>query len=437
MKRILLLLIFVQPILFAQENSKLKFSFSERFRIVSWDNAVTLSESSKKGSTFTRNRTSFMTKWFPNEKLEFGIKFTNEFRKYFTPNNVDFHINEIIIDQLYLKYNTEKIIPGQLTIGRQNIILGEGFIVLDGNPLDGSRSIYFNAVKIDLELNKNNSLNIFGMFQPVTDDFLPTLNGGGVDDKFKLDDTYRLLEQKETGIGVYYTGNFDNLNLQSYFIRKNISDPDFSINQVESTINTIGSRFSAKINENFSLTTEFAYQFGDYDNLDRAAFGGYSYLNFQIKSGNFFLPKLFTFGGIYLSGDDPNTKKFEAWDPVFSRWPKWSESFIYTQILENAGKVAYWSNFASIYAEIKFVFNENIKLNASYHHMMAPETHSTDLFTSGGGSNRGDLLTAKLMYKINKSLSGHILYERFFAGNYYFKGADNYNWFRMELMFSI
>ena len=32
----------------------------------------------------------------------------------------------------------------------------------------------------------------------------------------------------------------------------------------------------------------------------------------------------------------------ENWDPLFSRWPKWSELYIYTQFRETG--VAYWTN---------------------------------------------------------------------------------------------
>jgi hypothetical protein len=44
----------------------------------------------------------------------------------------------------------------------------------------------------------------------------------------------------------------------------------------------------------------------------------------------------------------------EGWDPIFSRWPKWSESFIYTFTRES--RPSYWSNMSSLYASLAFDF---------------------------------------------------------------------------------
>lgn len=425
---LVVLILFSNISLFAQDNSEkneqsnFKLTFSERFRVVTWDNAITLSEASNVSQTFSRIRTSAMGQWFPNKQIEVGLKLTNEFRSYFFPTNKDFDLNEIFIDQLYAKYKNDF---GTITLGRQNIILGEGFVVMDGHPLDGSRSIYFNAARFDWNIDETKGLTLFATYQPETDNILPVIN----------DYDQALIEQPETGIGAYFTAKLDKVNLQTYYVYKKVDDTDAIA--IKSNIHTAGARVSLPLSEQFTLTGEGAYQFGDCADFDRAAFGGYAYVNYSTGLKEAYLPKTISVGGIYLSGDDPSTQDVEAWDPVFSRWPKWSESYIYTQIIENGGKVAYWTNFASIYAKLKFDFTGQLNFGLDYHHMLAVEDAPAATFPGGTGSTRGDLLIAKLGFNINENLGGHILWEHFEPGDFYFDGADGYNWARIEFLLKI
>ena len=423
MKKILTILIsiYILSLNLMAQSETFKFGLTERFRLVSWDNAINLNKDADAGNTFSRIRTNIFGTWQPNENWEATLKLTNEFRHYFSPQR-DFDINEIFVDQFYVKYNDEW---GSATIGRQNIMLGEGFVVMDGHPLDGSRSIYFNALRFDLKLSANHKLTLFGSYQPETDNILPLIN----------DFEQKLIEQPETGIGAYYFGKFDQLDLQGYYIFKKIKDTD--TRPVESNIHTIGARVNTPVAEQLSLTGEAAYQIGDCGDFDRAALGGYAYLTYLTKTDKAFLPVDLSLGGIYLSGDDPETDDVEAWDPLFSRWPKWSESYIYTQILENGGKVAYWSNFASIFAKANFNVAEDVKLSFDFHHMFAPQDVASGNFPGGTGSTRGDLIIGKMSYNINTDVSGHLLWEHFEPGDFYFDGADGYNWVRIEFMLKI
>lgn len=404
-----------------KESSNFKIGFAERFRMVTWDNAITLSEAAQAGNSFTRIRTNIFGSWMPAANWELNFKITNEFRSYFLPQR-EFDMNEIFIDQLFVKYKSDF---GDVTLGRQNLILGEGFVVMDGHPLDGSRSIYFNAARFDWNINKSNKLTAFYTYVPETDNILPVIN----------DFKQRLLEQPEQGIGFYYTGCINSLNLQGYFINKKILEGDNFL--TESTINSIGGRVQLPVGNQLKLTVEAAYQTGSIGDFDRSAFGGYAYASYKTNFDKVFLPVTATVGGIYLSGDDPDTKDVEGWDPLFSRWPKWSESYIYTLIIENGGKVGYWSNFASLYAKFNFNLMEDLKFNLDYHFMLAPENAVAGNFPGGTGNTRGNLIIGKLVYIINKNLTGHLLFEHFDPGDYYFDGSDGYNWARIEFMFKI
>ncbi|MFC2139760.1 hypothetical protein ACFLR4_03775 [Bacteroidota bacterium] len=417
----------ILPNIGAQSNSPhFTFGLSERLRFVSWDNAITLNDEAEADNTFTRYRTSIWTNWKLSDYLEFYVKLTNEFRYYFTPDNKDFEIHEIIFDNLYLKYRPLPGIPLTLTLGRQNIMLGEGFVVMDGHPLDGSRSIYFNAVRGDIKLDQNDNLTFFYTYQPVTDDLLPLIN----------DKNMRLIEKPETGLGIYYKALLDNsIGLDAYVINKKIESTQQD--SIDENFNTFGFRISSPITKGLSITAEAAYQTGNYENHERNSYGGYAYLDYT-SSMKFPLPQKLTLGLINLSGDDPSTKDMEGWDPLFSRWPKWSESYIYTQILENGGKVAYWSNFISIYGSVEFDICEKINLDIDFHHLMSHRKMlSASLLPGGEGKTRGELFIVKLNAEITDGLSGHLLLENFWPGNYYSADSDGYYWLRIELMYKL
>ena len=398
-------------------NQRLKISFSERFRYVTWDNAITLNDEAKAGFSFTRHRTSLMGQWYPSDSLELALKLTNEFRYYFSPDDRDFNFNEIFIDQLYLKWKNPLNIHGSLTLGRQNIILGEGFLVMDGEPLVGSRSIYFNAARFDWHIKEDKELTLFYLYQPEYDNIIPIIN----------DRNTLLIEKPEESFGIYYKIFKKNLKYEVYYIRKNIKKTDTNPSLYER--NTIGLRFNDHSPEINPLTCKFetAYQFGKSNDNNISAAGGYFEV---IRNNNWtqkYLPKNISVGIIYLS---------KKWDPLFSRWPKWSESYIYTQIKES--KVAYWSNLVAITSGMDFIFDKNISFTFDYLHLIAVKT--VDLkwpFINSHENTRGNLFISKLDYKINKYFTGHLLWEYFNPGDFYFSEADSYNWFRFELMYKI
>ena len=100
--------------------------------------------------------------------------------------------------------------------------------------------------------------------------------------------------------------------------------------------------------------------------------------------------------------------------------------------------MAYWSNFGSVYGQADFDLGQGLTLTAGYHHLMAmQEPTAGTSFPGGKGTTRGELLIGKLGYKINDHLSGHILWENFNPGDYYFDDADGYNWLRLEFLYRL
>ncbi|MBE0664505.1 MAG: hypothetical protein IH584_01690, partial [Candidatus Aminicenantes bacterium] len=184
--------------------------------------------------------------------------------------------------------------------------------------------------------------------------------------------------------------------------------------------------------EKLSLTGEAALQLGTLGDDKRSGLGGYFHLDYKCAR-RFPLPAQLTLGGVYLSGDDQATKRYEGWDAAFSRWPKWSDSLIYLMARET--RVADWTNFISLYANLMFEPLEKVKLNLAWHQLSAPQNMPPSTLLSGNGRSRGDLLIVKIMYEINKNLAGRLIWENFNPDNFYIVGADAYNWVQFELFF--
>jgi len=398
----------------------IQLSYSQRMRIEMWDNTIGLSKSSGSGSSYFRNRSSLALTYNSLIDVALSVKLTNELRYYAVPESRGFEFDELFIDLLFFKWNNVLRFPVSVTLGRQNMSFGEGFVVMDGGPLDGSRSAYFNAARLDWNLSSKSRMSVFYFFQPERDQYLPILNN------LKK----KLIEHHEEGFGIHYSVSMATGEVQGYLIRKSARSSD--LQNRSARMLTSGIRVNYTILPALSLSAETAYQLGEWNTDPMRAYGGYIYGEYSPEMKPY-LPKKVTLGGIYLSGDDQETEAHEGWDPLFSRWPKWSESYIYALAPEQGP--AYWSNFASVYARFAFDITSDVMVTVDYHHLMAPErAPSGALFPGGTGRTRGELVVGKLSYKLYDYLTGHVIVEHFTPGNYYFDGADSYAWIRLETL---
>jgi len=399
--------------------SKFEISFAERFRLETWDNAVSLEEGEADARANSRAKSTLTLQAFPNRSLELNLSLTNENRYTFAPKSTAYNIHEVMVDNLFLKWDKIGGKPFTLTVGRQNMMLGEGFLIADGGPLDGSRTFYFNAVRLDFACKPKRVLTLFLVHQTEFDEW-PVIN----------DRDQKMVEQPETGLGLYFNGAYRRLSLEPYFIYKRIGTT--SAAPVDSDIFTLGSRFTLTLSKPLKARIEGAYQFGSRGERDRTAFGGYAYLDWKPGKPEKW-PLEFSGGVIVLSGDDPATDAVESWDPLFSRWPKWSESYIYTFSRES--RVAYWSNFVSLNGGLACNLKPNLRAAVTYHRLFAVERTPASFFLSGEGYIRGDLVTSRFSYEVNKHFSGHFVWEFFSPGNFYLPTADSYSWLRFEFLF--
>lgn len=415
----------------ADSTSVVKVGVTIRSRIETTDNAKHLNASFEEGYSYFRNRTGAMLQIFPARKYELGIRFTNEFRRYFVPEKTEFSYDEVVIDQFYAKVDSFVGLPLSLNIGRQNIILGEGFIVADGGPLDGSRTAYFDAAVLAWHFSPNTRLQFIYANQEKKDDRLPIIH----------EQDRALAEQDENAAIVYLTTRVQPITLESYVIvKKNSGSGRFP----DADISCFGLRSLALLAPKLTWCTEIAGQLGDWGYENQRAIGGYSYFDFKTGWPTFF-PNAVVLGGVYLSGDDPGTADHEAWEPMFGRWPKWSESFVNT--LADESGTAYWSNFASIFGKVSAALGSDVVLTLEYHHLMAPQTFDWyemkyvgdegSPYPGGSGQVRGNLTVARLSYSLKPRLTGHLIFEQFEPGSYYAGWAEPSAWMRMEMMLTL
>lgn len=397
----------------------LKLGFTERLRIETTDNATSLSDEAESGYSYLRVRTSLMAQIFPYSHFEVTTRLTNEFRQYLVQESREFDWDETIFDLLYLRWDSIGGAPVSLVFGRQNLTFGEGFVIFEGGPLDGSRTAYFNATQAIWQLSPTSALTLIYTQQPTSDGWLPIIR----------DQERKMVEQEERAFVAYYTQMIGSANVQAYFINKNNEELG---TLPKATIYCPGIRLQTPLLSRLTATAEVAGQFGSWGEADQSAFGGYGYVTYETGWPVHF-PKSFTLGTFYMSGDNLSTEDYEGWEPMFGRWPKWSESYVYTLSKERC--VAYWSNLASFFARATVAVAPDVTLNLDYHHLMAPQYgQQIDQFASGTGRNRGDLFIGKLAYQMNPHLAGHLIVEQFDPATFYVVSADESTWVRMEML---
>ncbi len=442
----MLLLVLFATELWAQPS--FSWGLRERVRHTYMNNNMDFNPDNDDEQGFFRIRTNLWGDLKLTNNLSARVMLTNEFRPYTivrpSDKNKEMTFDEIIFDNLYLKYSSGGENPLTVTFGRQNLIYGEGFILLEGGPWDGSRSIYHDAIKISQKLN-NTTIDLLGISNPKYDYRLPKVAFFEKNESYlglpKAHGDQMMNDGLEEALGLYITHKpAQGPSLEGYYFFKT-EQPDYvlptfgpltSAQQAKLALHTIGGRLVYPFSSLFNVTTEWAYQMGSQADLKQNSYGGYLNLNYTVmpeKKG------VGTIGINVLSGDDPETADLEGWNPLFSRWPKWSELYIYSQTLENIDggrQVAYWTNTIAPNARLVFNLLPNLNVTAWVHHLRA--FYSNEAL--GSGKVRGNELQLWLKLKLTNQLNGHFLYDYFIPGDFYPKPRANAQFIRFELMYT-
>jgi hypothetical protein len=364
----------------------------------------------------------------PHQDIDLNWRLVWEPRNYCEPGSTDDPVlNEALFDRFNIQWRKPFGLPVTATVGRQDIIFGNGWLVLDGTPLDGSRTIFFDAARLtwDFQDLKTKVDTIYIDQHADTDRWLRPFN----------DKDYYNHESDERGAIVYATNkSLEKTQIDGYYIYKH----DKRLREVWTSraadIHALGARVVHDIDEHWQARGEFAQEFGwiDGENLCAFGFNGRVTYKFNDKCKN-----ALYFGYEFLQGDDEDTGTVEKFDVLWARWPRWSEGYgVYGIILES-GRPADLGNYHRLNLGWKTQPMEQLTLQADYHLLFTDENNLSGGGYSNSGCVRGNLLAAKLSYQFTPHISGHLLAEVFFPGDYYTDGRNDVSgFFRYELTFS-
>jgi len=293
------------------------------------------------------------------------LRLANEFREY---DNYDPSVNynrfpdQLFVDNIYLDLKNLLYDRVDVRIGRQDMKYGAGRVIADGTPSDGSRSEYFDAVKVTVRVTEKTSGDFFAMYTKPVDNFLTIGDadgqaynitsydgsvGPGKDD-----------DLTEWGVGTYWTiKEYKECPIELYALYKDESSwrkKGVTANTLpDRHYATVGARITPQFTDNISGELEGAYQFGqashnDGKDISEQAINAYMlYGGLSYKTKETALKPYVTLATIYLSGDDKNSRynstssddSITGWSPAYAR-----TTFIGELPVKMYGSSYRWSN---------------------------------------------------------------------------------------------
>ncbi len=362
--------------------------------------------------------------------------------------------DEWVFDNLYLEARDLLNKSMDVRVGRQDLLYGNGRVIFDGTPGDGSRTLYFNAIKATLKSIPNSQLDCFGLYNSPEDQW--AINGAQRD----LSAFSKAPEGvTESGAGLYLINSaLEKLPFEAYLIHKRESGysqpvkpnasgtfaaPAFAWQTLDTSagvlrnpdfeIETAGFRLMPVFNETLTGNLEVAGQYGTHGDTEMHGFMVDATLA-QTLSATPATPTLKA--GLYLlSGDNPNTTSDEGWNPLWSRCPQSSDllSFAY-----DAEQSAFrWSNLIDPNLSLSITPTKRTKTTATIHYLAAFEADG-----NGGGRERGwmgqlrqDFVVAENALRPKDKLATYFLVECLEPGNYY-KQKNTALFARWEILYT-
>lgn len=361
------------------------------------------------------------------DDLDFNMRLITEPR-YFIEAAAEPHkwaYNEALFDKFNLTWRNAFGQPLTVVAGRQDIILGTGWLVSDGTPLDGSRSGFFDALRFTYNLKDWDATADVILIDNHGDSakWLKPINDRDID----------LSEQDEQG-GIFYFNKKTSKDsgFDVYMLYQHDTKRVAKSGGAKGEIYTPGARFYGKLNDNWGYNAEFAPQFGHKNGKDLHSFGTNNQLIYNFNDER--KTKIYL-GYEYLSGNKDQDKYF---DKGWARIDSWSS--LYQGNIDTIDGRAYESsNLHRIYTDWVTNITEKLSIKAGYALLFA-DKNTIKAGTNGlndDGRLRGHLVKTMLSYKQTKNLEHRVEGELFFPGDYY-KAPRNATaaFFRYTLLFT-
>lgn len=315
---------------------------------------------------------------------------------------LDNNSNKLFLDNAYVNVRNIFGLPVEGTFGRQNLIYGSGFVILDGQSQFGSTSIYFDGVKLRWHITDQLMLDGFYM----KDQENAVGNNVASSVGFHGDDI--------TLSGLYLTNKkcaFTGMQQELYVLNRNDEwlGKDIWMN---------GVRLSDRLDNGFDYSLEGAIQRGNATfTTDQDAWGT------KLEAGQTFKdlgwkPRV-SLGYSYLSGDETGTASdSEQWDVFYGGWPQWGDLLAWKYLNigggNNLSKVYNYNSGSNVIGEAVFSNltiatlgasakpTDKLTLSLSYSKLNFDET-----FNALGtvDDDFGDYYQASVKYQYNKYVS--------------------------------
>ncbi len=403
-------------------NEKLYWDAYLRVRHEFWDNQEDLNDDLDDLFSFFRFKAFLGGGINLNKNIKIYGRLVNESRLYGHKGTGDSLRNdhfyrlqrqyvEFIIGQLYISWANIANLPLHLTIGRQNLHnkgFGNQWLIGDGTPVDGSKTFYYNAIRLTYVFNKKSSIDLVGLVNHTYDPMVIYS---------EVDKTLTNITDEQGGwlwLKHHLGANFP---LDAFYLFKHENGGGGLHREEESNIHTLGLHLKPE-SEQFWLDAQLAVQTGNYGDNSRSGIGTIIYGGYQIKTKNW----LTRFGPwyMYLTGDDPSTEKFEAFNNLFGGYPNDDELYLNTWARESG--LSMWTNInlPGAYFQVEMPAKFNIRF--WYHYMKANHLVEGDFF--GNGKFRGHMIMLKAMGEFGKRLKAYYMFQYLWPGDFYFNSAD-------------
>ena len=406
----------------ASTNSSFKVDVGAdvRLRYDVTDNLPTSSRGESGDSNYARVR---IRPWVRFSYEDFGLylRLADEFRHYERPesNSSKQRWPDVaFIDNLYFSANN-LFDCLDVKIGRQDMAFGSKRILSDGTGGDGSRSAYFDALRLTWHADKNRSLDAFAFYMDHKD-WMPTLGKEHENGKDPHPYDTTGYNQDEFGAGLYWQDRANkDFGYDVYYVAKKefrTKDSKYRKEGKTAETHTVGVRLLPQFTETLSGEFELAGQVGTHDLFAGQVYGGVTYapkLDFKPK---------FTGAVWALSGDKDGERGENAWHSVFNRETGLGESIAPMYTKYNYNNV--------IYPHI--AFGCNVASFSSVKAQVGP------LFTAvkeeaADGEYRGAYAQVKYTVKLGKLFNSEWLNggkfslqgEYFGKGDYFKDGSDH------------
>ncbi|HON69350.1 MAG TPA: alginate export family protein, partial [Phycisphaerae bacterium] len=367
--------------------------------------------------------------------LDVNTRIVWESRNFFKPEFAQpFDDGEVLFDLLNATLKNPFDLPIVIVGGRQEIALGDRWLVFEGTPLDGSRTIYFDAIRLTTTLAEIQTKidTIYIEQDAEAENWVRMIKTRNENLITGVPEQRYVTEQDERGAIVWVENkSLRATEIDGYFIYKN--DDREAPGGLNAEFYTFGTRALHDLNEHWKIKGEIAAQFGHRMGRNVCGLASLDRLAYHFNDAH---KNWLRLDYEYMSGDRPGTGEYEGFDPLWGRWPRFSELLIYTASSES--RISDLSNLHRVALGHSVSILPQMEMLTDYHLLFADQNTFRDRpGFSDSGCFRGQLLTWWLKYVITPQISGHVVAEFFCPGDYYAKSNNDPAVFvRTELVFS-